>query len=145
VRELPKERKPHGELQVRSHLAALMAVLPSVAKSASEWKKSKAFFTNVSRHKKANIGEKIRANQGLAMMLMHEHKIRQYIDEQQHEAGVPITAEGASGGKMVGGVVMMVNNINIIRDTHPSLSKPPPEIVATQGEEPPDGKDGDSD
>jgi hypothetical protein len=136
------ERKPKAELQVRSHLAALMAVLPSVSRSAAEWQKAKTFATRIARHKRATIGEKIMAHKTLVQMLMHEHKVAQYVDQQQQTAGVPITADIESGGMTFNGVTMMVNKVIIVRDSPPMLPPPPPPSPI---EEPDDGQDGDGD
>lgn len=137
------ERRPKAELQVRSHLAALMAVLPDISRSSREWEKAKTFATRIARHKKATIGEKILANRVVVNMLMHEHKLRQYVDEQQQTAGVPITADVDQGGTTVNGVLMMVNKIIISPGTPPQLSPPPLSPIPIQ--EPDDGQDGDGD
>ncbi len=139
-----RERKPKPELQVRSHLAALMAVLPDVARSAREWEKAKTFATRIARHKRATIAEKIMAHRTLVQMLIHEHKVAEYVDQQQQTAGVPITADIESGGMTFNGVTMMVNKVIIMRDSPPSLP-PPPAPPPPPIEEPDDGQDGDGD
>jgi hypothetical protein len=138
------ERRSKSEIHVRSHLAALMAMLPSVATCGREWDKAKKFSWKVTRDKTSSIVEKLMAHRTLVNMLMHEHKIRQYVDEQQQTAGIPIAAEYGDGeqGVTLNGVRVMVNRITIVRDQLPA-----PQIVSTQAaqEAVTNAEDGDGD